>query len=251
MKFRQTIHWLVAALLLCSLSLPAVAQGGPPLITNDPDTPGAGKWEINIAVAGAHGEDFWDLAAPDLDINYGLGERMQLSVHGSWNHQRVDDGLWQSGSGPVELAVRWRFIDEEKSGFSMAVQPHWAKSWSAAAIRRGLVSPNEELGIPLQLSKHFGKANVGLEVGRNFIEREADEWQAGLFWSRDCAKDFQCLAEINTVKAADSSAETVLNFGARKTINENLVLLGSLGRQLSNPDGPKQVVFYVGIQLLR
>ena len=29
-------------------------QGGPPMITDDPGTPGPGKWEINLAVAWAH-----------------------------------------------------------------------------------------------------------------------------------------------------------------------------------------------------
>jgi len=30
------------------------AQGGPPLVTDDPDTPGNGRWEINVAAIGAH-----------------------------------------------------------------------------------------------------------------------------------------------------------------------------------------------------
>src|SRR5204863_428992 len=40
---------LVATLATACLPAPAVAQGGPPLITDDPDTPGPGHWEINIA----------------------------------------------------------------------------------------------------------------------------------------------------------------------------------------------------------
>lgn len=89
------------ALLIASAYFPlqARAQAGPPHVTNDPDTPGDGKWEINLAIAGATTHDTWDLSAPDIDINYGLGERMQLSMHLPWLHQRFDDRTWQSGLG--------------------------------------------------------------------------------------------------------------------------------------------------------
>ena len=37
-------------LLLCFGYAPQLfAQGGPPMLTDDPDTPGAGVWEINTA----------------------------------------------------------------------------------------------------------------------------------------------------------------------------------------------------------
>lgn len=253
--FRQTLNRhcalsLVLAVAAAALPLQAWAQAGPPLITNDPDTPGNGNWEINLAATGARGGAGWDLAAPDLDVNYGLGERIQLSVHASWNHQRFDDGRWQSGSGPTELAVRWRFVDEEKAGFAMAVQPHWASSWSVAARRRGLAPANDEFAIPVQMARHFGKAVAGIEVGRNFIRNEPDEWQAGIFYSRDCPLAVSCLVEINSVKATGDAAETVLNFGARKSINDHLTLLASLGRQLSSPSGDRQTLFYLGLQFL-
>ena len=62
-------------LLLAGVSMRAHAQGGPPLITNDPDTPGAGHWEINLAAAGTHASGSWEVSLPDLDVNYGLGGR--------------------------------------------------------------------------------------------------------------------------------------------------------------------------------
>jgi hypothetical protein len=48
------MRWLIRGVLVATLATaflpaPAFAQGGPPLITDDPDTPGPGHWEINIA----------------------------------------------------------------------------------------------------------------------------------------------------------------------------------------------------------
>ena len=52
------------------------AQGGPPLLTDDPGTPGDGNWEINIGftIEKLLQETLYE--APILDINYGLGERI-------------------------------------------------------------------------------------------------------------------------------------------------------------------------------
>jgi hypothetical protein len=42
--------WAGAGLIAVLVLFPAVvlAQGGPPMITDDPDTPGPGYWEINV-----------------------------------------------------------------------------------------------------------------------------------------------------------------------------------------------------------
>lgn len=246
----RLLRTVIVLLAVCAPPL-ARAQAGPPLITNDPDTPGDGNWEINLAVSGAHSRSGWDLAAPDLDINYGWGERVQVSVHIPWNHQRNENGQWQSGAGPVEWALRWRFIDEERAGFSMAIQPHYESSWSAAAIRRGLAPEHDTVVFPLQAARHWGRATVGIELSRNFVAHEGDEWQAGAFWSRDCAEKVQCLAEVNTVWPADGPAEAVLNIGARKTVSEHLVLLGAFGRQFTGAGERQQFLFYLGVQFLR
>jgi hypothetical protein len=55
-------------------------QGGPPMITDDPGTPGPNKWEINLAVAWAHRPAETSLDLPAIDLNYGLGERIQLTL---------------------------------------------------------------------------------------------------------------------------------------------------------------------------
>jgi len=70
-----------ACLFAAALGAPerAAADAGPPFITNDPGTPGNGHWEINIAAmqTTVPDESVWQL--PQLDVNYGLGERIQLT----------------------------------------------------------------------------------------------------------------------------------------------------------------------------
>jgi hypothetical protein len=63
--------WLAASAL-------AAAQGGPPLRTDDPGTPGNENWEVNVGVTTELRSTQREFEAPNLDINYGLGDRIQL-----------------------------------------------------------------------------------------------------------------------------------------------------------------------------
>jgi len=61
--------------VLATACLPAhtYAQGGPPLLTDDPDTPGPGCWEINLATLMDKASDRRRVELPRLDLNYGVG----------------------------------------------------------------------------------------------------------------------------------------------------------------------------------
>jgi len=77
----------------------AFGQGGPPMITDDPGTPGNGKWENNLAITFSHVPNEWSIDAPAIDLNYGWGDHVQLTLQGGpvvW--KRSDHGLI-GGSG--------------------------------------------------------------------------------------------------------------------------------------------------------
>ena len=84
----------------------AFGQGGPPMITDDPGTPGNGKWENNFAIAFEHrpGETAYDV--PAIDLNYGVGEHIQLTLQtGPVLLKRSGHGLI-GGLGGTEAAVK-------------------------------------------------------------------------------------------------------------------------------------------------
>jgi len=56
----------------------AHAQGGPPFITDDPGTPGNKHWEINFGWIADHNPGNATYQTPDIDMNYGWGDRIQL-----------------------------------------------------------------------------------------------------------------------------------------------------------------------------
>src|SRR5881296_807703 len=91
----------------------ARAQGGPPLITDDPDTPGPGYWEINLSAAVEKTRLKRRLEAPFLDINYGAGERVQLKFEIPWLSVSESSAPNRTGLGNSTVGVKWRFLGQE------------------------------------------------------------------------------------------------------------------------------------------
>src|SRR5256884_6359931 len=101
----------------------AFGQGGPPMITDDPGTPGNGKWENNFAIAFEHrpGETAYEV--PAIDLNYGLGEHIQLTLQTApVLLKRSGHGLI-GGLGGTEAAAKWRFLHAATSGSGMFIFP--------------------------------------------------------------------------------------------------------------------------------
>jgi hypothetical protein len=243
--------WVAATLaapLLAFVACEAHAQAGPPMITNDPGTPGPGAWEVNLAAAGSHGQSGWAIDAPDVDVNYGVGERVQLSAHTALAHARAAGGGFASGRGDLELGVRWRFLDQAVAGVDVAIQPLWVRGWSGVAVRKGLASANPEFVLPVQVARDFGPMAAGFELARHFVRNEDDAWQLGVFAARGCARGATCLLEVNASRAdAGRRTAAIVNAGWRRPLAAGRTLMGSLGWGTAQ-EGGHAVVAYLGVQ---
>ena len=93
------------------------AQGGPPMITDDPGTPGPRKWEINLAVAWAHRPAETSLDMPAIDLNYGLGERIQPTLQTApvLLKRRERGPIW--GLGATEAALNGGFWMSNRTAY--------------------------------------------------------------------------------------------------------------------------------------
>jgi len=102
---------LLPLLLAAAVGMPQAsrAQGGPPLVTDDPDTPPDGHWEINLATIGVRSTGEEQLSLPDADINYGWSDHIQLKIDTPWLLSRADGEPAKSGLGATDLdsTVNW------------------------------------------------------------------------------------------------------------------------------------------------
>jgi hypothetical protein len=109
------------ALALTAVAGPVLAQGGPPLITDDPDTPGPHHWEINLSFFREQAPHEHLCETPRLDLNYGEGRRFQLRLETPHLLEREDGGGRRSGLGDTTAGVKWRFLGEEGQRLAWAV----------------------------------------------------------------------------------------------------------------------------------
>jgi hypothetical protein len=70
------------------------------MLTDDPDTPGSGNWEINVGYIEERNKLERLRSVPHVDVNYGLGERIQLKYEIGWLHADVADRYIRN--------LRWR-----------------------------------------------------------------------------------------------------------------------------------------------
>jgi hypothetical protein len=108
----KVLTWsLLPALFLLFAAASAPAQGGPPYYTNDPGTPGHLNWEINLAYMPFLYSDQSVSHTPDIDINFGVGDRIQLTYENAWLRVQNPTSAAKYGLGQSNPGVKWRFYD--------------------------------------------------------------------------------------------------------------------------------------------
>ena len=74
--------------------------------------------------------------------------------------------------GNALLGVKWRFLDEENGGVSIATYPQIEINVSRASADKGLAQKQPGLLLPLSFKKEFGRLSANLEVGHAFRSGE-------------------------------------------------------------------------------
>ncbi len=116
----------------------ACGQGGPPYLTTDPGTPGNDNWEINVASMQTVIRGQGTYQVPQLDINFGIGDRLQLTYEGAYVVQTNAAGQQQTGWTNAQPGVKWRFIDQGEGGWQISAFPQIQTGASMAARLKGI-----------------------------------------------------------------------------------------------------------------
>ena len=253
-RLARTVTRFTKTLASCAIAaamLPALAQGGPPMVTDDPETPGDGHWEINIGAIATRTPGRWEVAAPDADINYGWGDRIQLKLDIPWVTARDDGQRWKSGVGEAEVGVKWRFVDQEQAGFSLSTYPQYGRSLLKSSIRRGLAADGHRFFLPLEFATELPGFGVAAEIGREFVQRGPNAWAAGVVAAHACGSEIECMAEIHTTQAPGEH-QTLLNLGLHWKLDDALTVLAAIGRDVGvRSDEHRQALVYLGLQIKR
>jgi hypothetical protein len=190
------------------LATAARAQGGPPFRTDDPETPGNRHWEINFGWIGDRNPAAGSYQVPDFDINYGLGDRIQLKYEipiaieeirpqPATQTEPSEPGHVLGGLGESLMGIKWRFYEhhpgdnwwsgrwgtglltafrapttreseEPRVDLSVSTYPQLWADNPTRAVPRGVVAPGPEFLLPLEMNARLGPVRIDAEGGYNF-----------------------------------------------------------------------------------
>jgi hypothetical protein len=225
-----------------------LAQAGPPFVTDDPEPPPPGGWEINVPFILERTPGTTDMDAPLFDLNYGLPE-VQLKLEFPIKIVHEDGSGTAAGAGDLLLGVKWRFVNNEQSQLQLGIYPQLLLPTGDHA--RGLGDGGSAFVFPLLAQKNWEKwilySNVGFwwqtaAETRNYV-------YAGAVLEREINERFELGVELfgNSPKERGGSSELAFNVGGTWKLNEHLNLLFSGGRDIV---GDTHAMAYIGLQLL-
>jgi hypothetical protein len=211
---------------MAAVTAPAVA--GPPYLTDDPVPTDTGHWEIYAFATGEGRRSTLDADA-GFDLNYGPINNVQLTatLPISFAHDPLDG--WEGATGDAELGVKYRFINDEKHGFSAAIFPRAILPTSGTESHE-----RARFLLPLWLGKDFaGGTSVfgggGYEINpgpgnRNF-------WQAAVAVTHDVSDKVSVGGEVawQQPDSAGGTNQTRAGVGSIVKLSEHYALLFSGG----------------------
>jgi len=240
----RTILQLLFSLTL-SITILHGQGGGPPMITDDPGTPGKGNWEINFSVNSDLKKYEKEFETPLLDINFGFNERTQLKMEFPYLFAKTVPGEYRSRFGDITFGIKYRFLDEDKSGIAISLNPQITVATSSES--------NNEYLFPLEIEKSFAKVVIGLDVRYTYISGDEDFIQNGLLLGFDFSERLVVMGEIvywANVQKFDG-VEGVVNLGMKYQMNDLFTFMTSLGTGLFSSTGDLRTTFisFVGFQI--
>jgi hypothetical protein len=239
---------------LCLLGpIPLLAQGGPPLLTDDPGTPGNRNWEINISSTQFWSKTEREIQSPLLDINYGLGDRIQLKYQVPYLFDSDGGEPFKGSLGNSLLGVKWRFFEQSsEAGWHISTYPQLELNTSNDSD----AFKGPRFLLPVEVTKIFGPVEVNFEGGYWFTKHKPDnrsprERILGLAFGHQFNRRFEGLCEFyDDVLLGGGGRSTTFDVGGRYEFRKGLLLLFMAGRGLGTVGGERvSFIGYFGLQV--
>jgi len=256
MVLRQRLGLNVGLVVIAALfgfnAPQSFADAGPPMVTDDPGTPGDGRWEINVATLMNRTADSKTYQLPLIDANYGVGDRLQLKVETPWLVEKNPTGT-VSGQGNALIGVKWRFYDAGEDALKISTYPQVeVRSLNPSSVDKGLADPGTNVLLPVELQKRFGRFDVTADFGRwDRVAELPSSWMGGVVMGYTIREDDQVMVEIHSERASHTGqTQTLVNVGTHLEASPMMTVLISAGRDLKNTfTQPSTFFCYVGLQL--
>jgi hypothetical protein len=238
--------------LLVLISGNARAQAGPPFLTNDPGTPGNANWEINLASMQTIVRGVSSYQVPQIDLNFGVGDRIQLTYEVPYVLQTQTGQALASGWGNGYPGVKWRFLDQGDEGWQMSMFPQVETGGSLRARQEGIAEGGPRYLLPMEVTKKIGQLDVDFEAGYYVAGHGPKERIFGLVAGRSVTERLELDAEVYDDRANGAAPHsTTLDLGGRYKLRTGMIALFMVGRSVNGlGEGQPEFMGYFGVQFL-
>jgi outer membrane putative beta-barrel porin/alpha-amylase len=226
----------------------SLVQAGPPFVTDDPEPPPPGGWEINVPFILERTPGKTEMDAPLFDINYGLPD-VQLKAEFPIKIVHEGGDGTAAGAGDLVLGLKWRFFNNEESHLQLGTYPQVLLPTGDHGRDLGQGRPAYLL--PFLAQKSWDKWTLYGDVGywwqtaaetRNYV-------YVGAVLEREINERLTLAAELfgNSPKERGARSDVAFNVGGTWKLREHLNLLFTGGRDIV---GDTRAMAYVGLQFL-
>jgi hypothetical protein len=212
--------------------------GSPPMFSEDTDTPGAGNWELNIAMGAEWARGARAIEFPVLDINYGLGDRVQLTYAVPYVFLH-EPGASANGVGDSELALKYRFYDNEDRGISLAVYPQLRLHTPGAS---DAVSEGRSWAVPVMLVSEFEHFSLTANLGLQYEAGERSTF-ASFGGGRRLTDRLSVLAEVYGHHLGGDGRHVLANLGVRQKLAHGQTISAALGHDIDAAAGEPRLSY--------
>src|SRR6266705_1123063 len=242
MKVHCVIVGVGSLLAIC------LSQAGPPFVTDDPEPPPPGGWEINVPFILERTPGTTEMDAPLFDVNYGLPD-IQLKLEVPIRIVHENSNGTSAGVGDLLIGLKWRFFNSEKSQLQFGIYPQLLVP--SGDHDRGLGAGQPAFVFPVVAQKSWDKwtlyANVGIwwqtaAESRNYV-------YAGAVLEREINDRLELGVELfgNSPKERSGRSDIAFNIGGTWKLSRHLNLLFAGGRDIV---GDTTAMAYIGFQIL-
>lgn len=243
--------WLLWLLWLVAAGR-AQGQAGPPFLTNDPGTPGPANWEINLGSMQTLARGVASYQVPQIDLNFGVGERIQLTYEVPYVIDTAVGAPTHGGWGNGYPGLKWRFLDQGEDGWQASVFPQVETAGTRLERNNGIADAGPRYLLPAEFYRKLGPIDVDFEVGYYLFGHAAKERILGLAAGHAVSDRLELDGEIYADHANGGGPHfTTLDLGGRYKLRRGLIALFMVGRSINGfSQGQPEVLAYLGVQIL-
>ena len=156
------------------------APQSPPLVVDDPGTPGPNIWEINFSLQSETSSSEKVFRWPLLDMTYGIGKTIQLKYEVPWTFTKDKSSKGLNGFANSQIGIKYNFLNVED--VSLAIYPQQEFSTPNVFLyENSLKASGVVTTLPLLASFQIGSLTLCVNTGENFVSNASASEENGFF----------------------------------------------------------------------